>query len=496
MRSSAHRGGDEDEGSKPSAWLAECDHQRIEVAMRMKVPSRRQRILLPPSIDEFVAPGHRVRVIVDVVEQLDLSAFEVGEASTGRSAFPPEVMVSLLLYAMSTGVFSAREMARRCETDCAFMYATAGLRPSYRTIARFRADNAEALSGVFTQVVMVCRRLGMGGPELVVQDGTRVRASASLDAHERRSRLVREQKKVEQQIQLWLEQAAQADAEESEPTDELREELRDADKRLSAIRRAIESLDTAGVEEANATDPDARLQRMKGGSRPGYNAQIMVSGEDGTILAADVTNEPGDTEQLLPLLDQLESNTGESAGTVVADAGYESGANAKALVERDQDGLFSSATERAANTRRRKTGRFQWTDFDYDPETDEYICPANRRLVWVAHKSSGTSLYRGVSCSDCLVRTKCVTGSRARTLNMNPTTPYLLAMAERREVDRSTTNLLVRRKAMVEGHFGHFKHNLRWRQFLVRGLIQCRAEFRLLCAAFNLTKLANKLQSI
>ena len=465
--------------------------------MKMEIPSRRQRLLLPPSIDEFVAPTHRVRVIVDVVEQLDMKEFEVGQAETGRSAFPPEVMVSLLLYAMSVGVFSAREMARRCETDCAFMFATAGLRPSYRTIARFRSDNADALSGIFTQVVLVCRHLGLGGPEVVVQDGTRVRANATLSAHERRSRLAKERKKVEEQIQLWLDEAAKADSEEKTVDDAVPEELRDAKKRLSAIQSAIAELDDAGVDEANTTDPDARLQRTKEGSRPGYNGQIAVSAADGVILAADVTNEAGDTEQLLPLMDQFEQTTGERAGTWVADSGYESGATSKALVERDQDAIIASASERAANARRKRTGKVQWTDFDYDPTRDEYICPVQRRLVRVSRPSSTVVItYQSVDCSGCPLRAKCTTSDSPRRLRVKPTTPFLLAMAERRESDRQTANLMRQRKFAVEGHFGHFKHNLRWRQFLMRGLKRCRAEFRLLCAAFNLTKLAIHLQGV
>ena len=152
-------------------------------------PDRRQVMLLPPSVDEYVSPTHRVRVIVEVVERLDLARFQVGGADTGRGAFQPAGLVALLLYRFSIGVFSAREMARRLETDCAFLFATSGQRPSYRTIARFRTDEADALAGIFAQVLVACRCVGLGSLDVVAIDGTRVRANASLDAHSRRSQL-------------------------------------------------------------------------------------------------------------------------------------------------------------------------------------------------------------------------------------------------------------------------------------------------------------------
>ena len=172
--------------------------------------------------------------------------------------------------------------------------------------------------------------------------------------------------------------------------------------------------------------------------------------------------------------------------------GYNGGANIEGLVERNQDAVVAASLEKGAHERGRVTGRFQWVDFSYDPVADEYICPALRRLAFVGSRGGGADghrTYRGVACDGCPLRAQC-SPDKPRTLQMKRTTPYLLAMAERRREDRRIGHFGVHRKAMIEGHFGHFKHNLRWRQFLARGLTACRAEFRLLCAAYNLMKLA------
>jgi transposase len=466
--------------------------------MRISPPDRRQRLLLPPSIDEFVGLNHRVRVIVEVVDQLDLSGFKVGEEEVGRPAYPPHILVSLLFYSFSLGVFSAREMERRCKTDCAFKFATAGLVPSHRSISRFRAKYQDELADLFSQVVSICRRIGLGATRVVAIDGTRQHANASIDAHVRQEQLEKELEKIRKDMKKMLAKAAQVDESEDKEAQGdpgeggVPDALTDREARKRAIEQALDELKAAREKEANTTDPEARLQRFKEGSRPGYNAQVAVSGEDGLILASEVVQDAGDTEQLIPMLDQVEANTGERPGVIVADAGYESGENFEQLVERDQDGIVASGSALAAHKLRERSGRFQWIDFEYAPDRDEYICPAGRRLIKVGERSQNGKaavIYKGEACANCLQKPQC-TRAEVRILSVLKTAPYLLAMSERRRHDRHHGRLGGKRKAFIEGHFGHIKHNLRWRQFMRRGVAACRSEFRLLCAALNLSKLA------
>lgn len=522
--------------------------------MKKRIPDRRQGMLLPPSVDEYVGPRHRVRVIVEVVERLDLSGFHVGESDEGRPAYPPEILVSLIFYAFSIGVFSAREMERRCQTDCAFMFATAGLRPSHRSISRFRAANQEELSRLFAQIVGVCRRVGLGNTSRVAIDGTRQHANASIDAHVRKEQLEKELERIREDMKKMLGRAAQVDAEEdsnpglADGDDVVPERLERKDTRAAAIDVAVKELSTeatgnaaaktvaeegheetaapseeewheslaekqqraqeieeklkelqqSGEMEANETDPDARLQRFKEGSRPGYNAQIGVGGEDKIILAADVTQDPGDKDQLITICDQVTANTGEKPGVITADSGYESGENLAALAARGQDAVIASACMKSAHKARERTGFFQWVDFSYDANQDQYICPAGRPLVRVGgetYRERSVGKYQALdSCVGCRLKMRC-TKSEKRTLKALETTPLLLEMSKRRKLDRETDRHGANRKVDVEPRFGHMKHNLRWKQFMRRGLAACRSEFRILCAAVNLSALARWLES-
>jgi transposase len=513
-------------------------------------------MILPPSIDEYVGPRHRVRVIVEVVEQLDLSGFHVGEAGEGRPAYPAEILVSLLFYAFSIGVFSAREMERRCQTDCAFMFATAGERPSHRSISRFRAIHQEELSGLFVQIVRVCRRAGLGNTARVAIDGTRQHANASIDAHVRKEQLEKELGKIQQDMKKLLDRAAEVDAEEERDPerasndDVVPEELEKKERRARAIEAAVKELEEANVaapeagprateeeakkeppgaseewrqnslaekrkrkeeidqslrqleqsgqQEANDSDPDARLQRFKEGSRPGFNAQIAVSGEDKLILAAEVTPDAGDKNQLIAMLDQIESNTGEKPGVITTDSGYESGENYAQLAARDQDAVIASACTIGAHKVRERTGLFQWVDFRYDAERDEYLCPAGRRLVRVGSQPTADkpkATYEAADpCTGCPLKARCTKWEK-RILSVLETTRFVLAMSQRRDRDRRTDRFGALRKVDVEPRFGHMKHNLRWKQFMRRGLVACRSEFRILCGAINLSALARWLGS-
>lgn len=86
--------------------------------------------------------------------------------------------------------------------------------------------------------------------------------------------------------------------------------------------------------KANVTDPDSRIMKSRTGWIQGYNAQAVVS-VDGIIVAAAVTNSADDTHQYGPMVDDACNNLASvdlnnQLGTVVADAGYWSHANATA----------------------------------------------------------------------------------------------------------------------------------------------------------------------
>jgi transposase len=149
-------------------------------------PVRRdQPFLLPPDMREWLPADHPVWLVIDAVRQLDTSAARAVRRTGGRgtAGFDPEMLVTLLVWAYANGVTSSRRIEALCRTDVAFRVICAGDVPDHVTVARFRAAFPQLAGQLFTQVLMLCARLGMGQLGVVALDGTKIAASASKDAN-------------------------------------------------------------------------------------------------------------------------------------------------------------------------------------------------------------------------------------------------------------------------------------------------------------------------
>jgi transposase len=284
----------------------------VGVAQNFLRCDRGQELLLPPSLRDWLAADHLAWFVLDVVEELDLSAFlaDYREDGWGRAAFDPAMMVALLLYAYAIGERSSRAIERRCREDVAFRVITANQAPDHATIARFRVRHESALGGLFTKVLGLCANAGLVRVGLIAVDGTKIAGNASREANRSYEQIVRE----------IFEQAAAADAADEERFgeargDELPAELADRSSRRARLRAAKERLE-AEIREAqaahaahlqaraeleaergrklrgckpvpppsvvgpgaraNVTDPDSRLVRGPRGFVQGYNAQAVA----------------------------------------------------------------------------------------------------------------------------------------------------------------------------------------------------------------------------
>jgi transposase len=211
---------------------------------------RDQVFLMPPSVRDWVPEGHLVWTVLDVVAELDLSAFyaDYRVDGHGRPAYEPSMMVALLLYAYARGNRSSRGIERACVEDVAYRVVAGNLAPDHSTIAEFRCRHARALGEVFSGVLGLCARVGLASVGVVVIDGTRMAANASSDANRQFGQIARE----------ILAEAAEIDRREdelygTERGDELPEHLRTREGRRKALREAKERLER---ERGHAADDD------------------------------------------------------------------------------------------------------------------------------------------------------------------------------------------------------------------------------------------------
>ena len=416
--------------------------------------------LLPSSVHELVPSEHPAHFVRELVrEELDLSS--IFASYTGDRGYPPyhpAMMVALLLYAYSRGVYSSRAIARGCEERVDFMAVTAHQRPDFRTISDFRKRHLAALGGLFSQVLALCRQAGLVKLGHVALDGTRIRASASKHKAMSYGRMVKAEADLGAEIAAWFERAETADAAEDREHgsdlrgDEMPEWVADKQRRLTRIREAKAALEaeaeaqakaatgkrSSGKPEApaprppdkaqrNFTDPDSRILKTKDGFIQGYNAQAAADAGHQVIVAHGLTPEGGDQSQLTPMIEAIEAQTGRPPNELSADAGYCSEDNLETLEAHAIRGYIATGRQKHGTAAAVST---------------KAVPPQSRRAAMTRRLKQG--------------------GRRSR---------YRL------------------RKITIEPVFGHIKQARGFRQFLLRGLGQVRHEWALICIAHNLNKL-------
>ena len=141
----------------------------------------RQAQLLPPSPLEWLPKGHLAYFVLDVVEELDLSAVyaHYERQLKGQPPYHPRMMVALLLYGYCVGVASSRKLERKCQEDVAFRVLAGGQSPDHVSLSEFRRIHLKALAGLFVQVLKLCKKAGLVRLGHVALDGTKVKANAS-----------------------------------------------------------------------------------------------------------------------------------------------------------------------------------------------------------------------------------------------------------------------------------------------------------------------------
>jgi len=449
-----------------------------------------QMELFPPSVRSLIEDDHLCMVVNDVVKAMDLSCLYQKVSHEGNPAYHPAMMLKILFYAYAKGIFSSRNIAQAVKENIPFIFLSAWQKPDFRTISDFRKNNLAELGLLFAQTVQLCNQLGMVKLGHVAIDGTKIKANAS-DAK------TYDIRRIEKEIQRWMDQAETIDAKEdalygSDKTgDEIPEEIRDQGQRIEKLKALKKQLEESGNEKINKTDPDAVFMKTGNGIKTSYNAQASTDTEHQVIVAADVTNEASDVEQLLPMVEQTEENTSGQIEQCSADAGYSSGENIKAMEKREIDAYIPDR-EYQAQQRGKTTDDFHKEHFIYNEDRDCYICPEGEPLPF-SHfqkrkKKDPLRIYRGRNCLACHFFGVCTNNKNGRTISRHPYEKELRQM--RQKLDSNTGKAIyAKRKYTVEPPFGHIKSIMGFTSFMLRGIDKVKGEFKLVSTAHNLRKI-------
>jgi transposase len=462
------------------AFERHCSIIRVmKTQIHFKPYQPNQLLLLPPDMRQWLPEDDLAYFIMDVVNELDLSAIYQSYDSSkgGQPPFAPKMMTSLLLYAYCVGIPSSRKIEKATYYQIPFRVISADQHPDHDTIAEFRKRHLKALSGLFVQALLLCREVGLVKLGHVSLDGTKVKANASKHKAMSYGRMEKKAEELEGEVKRLLSEAqAVDDAEDArygkdKRGDELPEELRFKQNRLRKIKEAIKSIEADSKAEAegkreeirlkeqtlekegrkrkgrkprdpsdkpepkaqrNFTDPESRI--MKDGAsksfEQAYNCQAAVDEESQIIVATNVTQQANDKQQLEPLVEEIKRNTdGETPEKLSGDSGYFSESNVEYLEGEGVDGYIA--------TNRQKHGDV--------PEL-----------------------------AGC--------GRIAKDATKQERMTRKLRTKKGREI-------YSKRKQIVEPVFGQIKEARGFRRFLLRGLEHVSAEWDLICLTHNLLKL-------
>jgi transposase len=436
-----------------------------------------QQYLLAPSVQDWLPENDLVYFILDTVNELDIGAItqKYEQEERGYPPFHPRMMVALLLYSYCRGIFSSRKIMQACQERLTYRVITGDDIPDFRTISDFRKLHLKELQRLFVQVLRLCQQAGLVKLGHIALDGTKIKANASRHKAMSYGRILKEQKRLTEEIKVLLEKAQAIDRQEDDKYgadhrgDELPEELAHRESRLKRIREAKEALEAkakasaqqveqqhrqedladedkpkrgrkrksvsdvpADNKQYNFTDPESSIMKAnnRGWDQCG-NAQAAVDSKNQIIVACDVTNESNDKQQFEPMLEQVQENIGEDKQikSASADSGYYSESNVKFAEDRKIDAYI--ATERIKHN-------------DSVPEA-----PRGR-------------LPKGLTVQEKMAR-------KLRT-----------------KKGRETYS---KRKSIVEPVFGQIKRARGFIQFSLRGIEKMRGEWAIVCLTHNLLKL-------
>lgn len=504
------------------------------------VETRDQLVLFPHRLDESIPSSHPVRLLDEILGQLDWSGFEAFyHGMRGQPPIHPRVLSGAILYGLMTRIRSTRALEDALQIRLDFRWLVEGRSIDHSTLSKFRHQHGEPLKQLFIQVGLVARQAGMLPLEILAFDGTRVRANSRRSGTRTPDELVAWKAELTAKY-TELEQRLAAedlrDAQHQVERDALYEELAQTAQRRKIVEAALEEL--ARVEAAGETvpsrlpltDPQSRVTPNKqGGFAPNYTPLATVDAQSGLIAACDVIAMTNEDHYLVSQLEQVQADyqLPQAPPEMLADGMMGTKGNLRDLAERHVT-LYSPSellpaaenpVTRADPTQpvpserweqlpsklvKRQKGttpavmQLSKESFVYDATQNCYWCPAGKKLTAQQHTkeklASGEQVrtrYRAnpADCAECPLRTRClqVTAKR-REVSRYEDDSFLEELAERMATPAAKEKYALRRHA-GEWPFAILKQHWGVRQFLLRGLEKVRTEWRWLATAFNVWRL-------
>jgi transposase len=489
-------------------------------------------ILFPEDIFAKIPVNHPVRLINQVVDDLNLDPIIKLYKGGGTTSYHPRMLIKVLFYAYLSNIYSCRKIEKALQENIYFMWLSGNSTPDYRTINYFRGKRLKGvIQTLFGDIVRMLHELEYVSLKVQYIDGTKIESASGRYTFVWKKSIQKNKAKLEANIASVI---ADIDAQIKQDQSELNRDETPKPINSSELKKKMDQLNADIQEKSKATqkqlkkleedylprlekyehqleilgdrdsysktDPDAVFMRMKedhmknGQLKPAYNAQIST--ENQLITQYSIHQTTADTVTLASHLESFEQQYQTQSEEVVADAGYGSEQNYELMEGKGIVSYVKYNYFHMEQKRKQQGNPFLVQNLFYNAQKDFLVCPAGQKLtLWKQAERTSTngyvsqvSIYRAQRCEGCPMRGQCHKVEGNRTIEINHRLAQLKAQAKERLLSDKGLYHRSKRPVEVEAVFGHLKSNNKFNRFTMRGLDKVDIEFALMAAAHNLRK--------
>jgi transposase len=469
-----------------------------------------QHQLFPSNIFDLLSQDHECYLYAELFEQLDTASVESLYSIKGQHAYHPKQIVSILIYAYSRGVFSSRQIERRCREDLSFMFIAQMNCPNFRVLSDFRKNHGVFFQDCFKQTVKLAMELKLASLGHISLDGSKFKADTSKHKAMSYARLKEKEQTLCAEIDVLIEQARCCDQEEDQAYRdktgyEIPEDLQFKQDRLAKIKAAKQALEEREAQlnpgkaiddgkQISFADTEARIMGKHGQFDYSYNGQISVDADHQIIVGQHISQHANDKQDVEPALQALQDAADRLPDHLSADNGYFSGSNLQALEHAEVDAYI--ATDKGEKTHKTPLDaserKLVKADFVYNETDNTYTCPGDQVLTMISAAKDGSRVYqcRAEACAECPFKNRCCQSATGQARTISTDDKESLRQDMNRKMQTPPAQAIYKqRKVIVEPVFGQIK-NSGFRGFSVRGKEKVAGEFSIICAAHNFKKMA------
>jgi transposase len=494
--------------------------------------------LFPQRLDDYIGENDPVRLVNQVVDELDLSSVIKSYKGGGTSSFCPRMMIKVLFYAYMRNIYSCRKIEAALSESVNFLWLSGKQFPDFRTINDFRSKRLKhQIHSIFSKVVIMLVDLGYVSLDVQYIDGTKIESAANRYTFVWRKSVEKNKLKLQakvgniiQQIEKGIRDDNRAGDQTPTPINstvlkekikelntrekqskEEKNQVKELEKHQAKLQEYENHLEILGDRNSySKTDPDATFMRMKedhmgnGQLKPAYNTQIST--ENQFITNFGMYQNPGDTSTLIPYLNSFKEKYDRQSKEIVADSGYGSEQNYDYIESEKIDNYVKFNYFHKEQKQSFKNNPFLTDNLFYNPVEDFFICPMGQKMELTGKSEkisergyrSDIFLYRAKRCEGCPMRGSCHKSKENRTIEVNHNLRRHKTIVRENLTSEKGLWHRSRRPIEPEAVFGQIKSNRRFNRFRLRGLDGVAVEFGLICIAVNLSKMIKKriIQSI